>query len=321
MLNIIFITSMVKKLLPLGLGLLLLVSGCAGGKGFRMEIATGDDSSERLQELQESHQPASVPQNDLPDPTGDEFERMGDALLGKESYYLAYVHYEKSLKLKPDNLRVEYKKGLTLLLAKKNDEAIKQFNLVLEKDPEYSLAYEGLGRAHFQKRSYSTAEKNLRKAVELDPHLWRSFDYLGNILDYRKQHDMAIVEYNSAILAKPDEGSLYNNLGVSYSMAGKPDAAVEAFEMAIERNFRESRVYNNLGLAYANMKKYDQAFEAFRKGGGEARAYNNLGVIYLSRGRYADAAECFEMAIELEPSFYATAGENLKKARLLSRRQ
>jgi tetratricopeptide (TPR) repeat protein len=297
------------------------MSGCAGGKGFRMEIATGDGSSKRLQELQESHQPASVPQKDLPDPTGDEFERMGDALLGKGSYYLAYVHYEKSLKLKPDNPRVEYKKGLTLLLAKKSDDAIEQFNLVLEKDPEFSLAYEGLGRAHFQKRAFDEAEKNFKKAVELDPTLWRSFDYMGNILDSRRQHEMAIVEYNSAIRARPDEGSLYNNLGVSYSMAGKPDAAVEAFEMAIERNFRKSRVYNNLGLAYANMEKYDQAFDAFRKGGNEAQAYNNLGVIYLSRGRYAEAVDCFEMAIELEPSFYATAGENLKKAKILSRRQ
>ena len=298
--------------------------GCVGGRGFRMEIESDKSSGSQLEKLQENQEALSAELHknpDLPDINADEYEHLGDVMLGKGSYYLAYVHYEKSLKLKQDNLRVEYKKGLTLLLAKKSDNAVEQFQLVLEKNPQFSLAYEGIGRAYFQKKAYAEAEKYFRKAVGLDPQLWRSFNYLGNIWDRRKKHDMAIVEYNSAIEAKPDEGSLYNNLGISYSMAGKQDAAVEAFEMAIEKNFREDRVYNNLGLALAILEKYDQAFEAFKKAGGEARAYNNLGVIYFNRGRYQKAIECFEMAIELEPSFYATAGDNLKKARLYKKRQ
>lgn len=311
------------KILPLLLVAfsMLVFLNCAGGKGFRMEIETGNDSAKRIQELQESQQIDSVPQKKLPEPTGHEFERMGDALLNKNNYYLAYVHYEKALALQPDNLRAEYKKGLALLLAEKNSEAIDQFKLVIEKDPQFSLAYEGLGRAHFKNKTYAEAEKNFHKAVELNPKLWKSYNFLGNICDTRNQHDMAIIEYSSAIQVMPHEGFLYNNLGVSYSMAGKPEAAVEAFEMAIERNFRESKVFNNLGLALASLEKLDQAFDAFQKGGNAAQAYNNLGVIYMSRSQYADAVECFEKAIELKPSFYAKAGENLKKAKILSRQQ
>ena len=158
----------------------LIVSGCAGGKGFRMEIESGAPSggirSAAIEDAQ-AYENENSKIKKLPDPTGDEFERMGDALLGKGSYYLAFVHYEKSLGLKPDNLRVEYKKGLTLLLADKNDDAIEQFGLVLEKDPQYSLAYEGLGRAHFQKKAYSDAENNFQKAVGLNPQLWRIFRF------------------------------------------------------------------------------------------------------------------------------------------------
>ena len=36
--------------------------------------------------------------------------------LANGQYYMAYVKYEKALGLKPDNVRVVYKKGLIFLL-------------------------------------------------------------------------------------------------------------------------------------------------------------------------------------------------------------
>jgi tetratricopeptide (TPR) repeat protein len=61
---------------------------------------------------------------------------------------------------------------------------------------------------------------------------------------------------------------------------------------------------------------YQEALEAFRKGGGEAEAYNNLGCIYLKQKKYKEAIRCFEKAIQLKPTFYTKASENLRKARL-----
>ena len=122
--------------------------GCAGGKGFRMEIESGQDSDQRIQELAETQTAGELPAKDLPAMTGDEYERLGDALLSKKNLYLAYVQYDKSLQMNPGNLRVEYKKGLALLLGGKNDEAVQQFQIVLQKDPTYAAAYEGRGRAH-----------------------------------------------------------------------------------------------------------------------------------------------------------------------------
>ena len=98
------------------------------------------------------------------------------------------------------------------------------------------------------------------------------------------------------------------------SLAGHNQAAIDAFGKAIEKNYRESRVFNNMAVAYANLGHYDDATDAFRKAGGEAHAYNNMGCIYLEKGNYPEAVRCFEKAIALEPSFYAKASDNLKKA-------
>jgi len=294
--------------------------GCAGGKGFRMEIETGNDSGKKIQELAENQTEGELPTKDLPEMTGDEYERLGDALLSKKNLYLAYVQYDKSLQMNPDNLRVEYKKGLALLLGGKNDEAIQQFQIVVDKNPNYAPAYEGIGRAYFQKAEYSESEKKFLRAVILDPRLWKSYNYLGYIHDYRKDYKAAIHEYKSALQIKPEKGFIHNNLGVSYSLAGNYKKAVAAFDKAIELNYRESKVYNNMALALAHLDRYDEALDAFAKAGGEAQAYNNLGCIYLGRGMFGEAVISFEKAIELEPSYYAKAGDNLKKAKALNSR-
>ena len=310
----------VRILAVIPCAILFFLFGCAGGKGFHMEIETGNDSSQRIQELAEKQMQGDLPAKDLPEITGDEYERMGDALLSKKNLYLAYYQYEKSLQLNPGNLRVEHKKGLVLLLGGKNEDAIKQFQIVLDQNPDYAPVYEGIGRAHFQKKEYNQAEKNFLKAVVLDPRLWKSYTYLGYICDHRKDYQTAVHEYTAALQVNPGNGLIYNNLGVSYSLAGNYKKAVVAFHRAIDLNYREGKVYNNLAMALANLERYDEALDAFKKVGGEAVAYNNMGCIYMSRGMFEDAVRSFEKAIELEPGYYAKAGDNLKKAKVLSNR-
>jgi tetratricopeptide (TPR) repeat protein len=251
----------------------------------------------------------------LPEMTGDELERSGDLLLSRGNLSKAFVQYEKALKLKPDNIRVQYKKGLLFLLGRMNEDAIKEFQGILEREPEYALAYKGLGQAFSQVKKYDQAEENLRKAVELDPQLWKAHNSLGIIYDCQKRYDMAIKEYNAAIKLRPDNGFLYNNLGLSYAMAGENEKAINAFNKALEAKYFGRKVYNNLGLVRAKSGRYDEALETFRKGGGEAHAHNNLGCIYLEQGEFDKAISCFEKAIEINPTFYVKAGENLRKAR------
>jgi tetratricopeptide (TPR) repeat protein len=208
----------------------------------------------------------------LPEMTADEYEMLGDALLKKADLHLAFLQYDRSLKLNPKNVRVEYKKGLAFLMGKKIDDAIEQFNLVLEKDSDYALAYEGLGRAFFQKKDVEQAEKHFRKALKRDPKLWRSHNFLGNIYDGQRNFENAVHEYKAALRIQPQLGLLYNNLGVSFLLAGRYETAVEAFNNALTAQYTKSKVYNNLGLALAHLERYAQALETFKMGGGEARS-------------------------------------------------
>jgi len=250
---------------------------------------------------------------DLPEMTGEERERLGDSYFSKGGLHMAFVHYDKALRLSPDNPRLHYKKGLLFVAGGMNEDAIAEFQKVLEKEPNNALAYQGLGEAFFQSKRYDEAERHFKRALEIDPSLWKSHNFLGAVYDYAGRHDMASSEYHAAIALRPGSGLLYNNLGISHLLAGENEKAVWALERALELKAAGPRVYNNLGLALSRLGRMEEALEAFKKGGDEAQAYNNLGCAYMQRGEYATARRCFEKALALKPTFYHTADENLKR--------
>ena len=248
--------------------------------------------------------------------TADDYERLGDMYYDKDNLYNAFLQYDKSLKLEPDNFRVLYKKGLSLLAGGMEEDAINEFRAALQMKPDYALAYEGMGQAYFGMNQYDDGIKYLTKATELDGTLWKPRNFLGIIYDRQKNHTMAIMEYKAGIEINPKVGLLYNNLGVSYLQTGDYENAVNAFSRAIENKYDKSKVYNNLGLSLSKMGKYQEALINFKKAGDEAKAYNNLGCILLQQGKYKQAIDYFERAINITPYFYAIAFENLKKAKV-----
>jgi tetratricopeptide (TPR) repeat protein len=252
----------------------------------------------------------------LPEMSAEDYEASGDLCLGNKDYTMAFVQYEKSLALKPDNPRIYYKQGLIFLETGKPEDAVDSFQKMLEREPDQALVYQGIGTAFFKMRKYDVAEKHFLKAVELEPALWKARNYLGNIYDFQKKFDKAAREYAEAIRVRPDEGVLYNNLGVSLFLAARYDESINAFKEALWRKGPKERAYNNLGLVLAKTGRYGAALDAFMKGTGSAQAYNNLGCVYMSQGEYPEAAQAFNKAIELSPTFYEKANENLKKIQL-----
>ena len=252
-----------------------------------------------------------------PEVSAEALENSGDVFMNNGDLSMAFVQYEKALKMKADNYRIHYKEGLLFLAVNQNKEAAGEFRKVLDREPEHAPTHEGLGQAYFRMKEYSEAKKHLMKSIKLDPSLWKAHTFLGIIYDHERKHDLAAQEYAAAISLRPADGLLYNNLGTSYMLAGRYREAVNAFQKALETRYQpKERIYNNLGLALVKLERYDDALEAFRKAGGEARALNNLGCAYLRQGQIEKAIGCFESAIDASPTFYTTASDNARKARL-----
>ncbi|HXH13865.1 MAG TPA: tetratricopeptide repeat protein [Alphaproteobacteria bacterium] len=251
----------------------------------------------------------------LPEMTAAEYERLGDTYLRQGNINMAYLQYDKALRMEPQQVRVRYKVGLLFLRRGSPDEALKEFQAILQHDTTFALAYEGIGQVLLQKANYDEAELYFRHALALSPELWQCHNFLGILYDRQQRFDEAIAEYRAALALQPAQGFLLNNLGMSYYLKGDYEGAVQAFMEALRTAPAQNRIHNNLGLALAKLGRYDAALEAFKNAGDDAKAYNNLGMIYLGEKRYQEAIAAFEKAVQLSPSYYAKANENLKVAK------
>jgi Flp pilus assembly protein TadD/LysM repeat protein len=256
-----------------------------------------------------------VPLKEPPEMTAAEYERSGDDYFNSGNLQQAFLQYDKSVRLEPENLRIRYKIGLLFLLNKMFSDAMLEFQEVMRKEPQNALAHEGMGLALFQQQKIAEAERYFIKALELNQNLWKSHNCLGIIYDKRKDYPRAIAAYQKAIALKQDNALLYNNLGLSYLFSGNYDSAIKAFDTAMGFRSVPNKVYNNMGLALGLSGRYQEALETFKKVSDEATAYNNLGCVLLMKGDYERANQAFEKAIKLKPSFYTIANENLKKSR------
>ncbi len=299
---------------------IFFLSGCSqnstmAGKDTLKDPFAGKYSVKNLPRQPTNPAQRDVPLKEPPEMSAAAYERSGDDYFNSGNLQQAFLQYDKSVRLEPENPRVRYKIGLLFLLNKMYDDAILEFQGVLKKEPQNALAYEGMGLALFQQQKIAEAERYFTKAIELNQNLWKSHNCLGIIYDKRKDYQRAIAAYQKAIAIKQDNALLYNNLGLSYLFSGNYDSAIKAFDTAMGFRSVPNKVYNNMGLALGLSGRYQEALETFKKVSDEATAYNNLGCVLLMKGDYQKANQAFEKAIKLKPSFYTIANENLKKAR------
>src|SRR5437016_260258 len=77
----------------------------------------------------------------------------------------AAVHLHKSIQANPNQTASYYYLGLIAEEKGQSGEAIARLADVVKRDPEYSPAYEALGRMLVKEQKYPEAEEALRKAV------------------------------------------------------------------------------------------------------------------------------------------------------------
>ncbi|GFM36994.1 tetratricopeptide repeat protein [Desulfovibrio psychrotolerans] len=229
---------------------------------------------------------------------------------------LAFEQYSRAAALDPGLTQARFRRGMVLLEKQLPAPALEEFTAVMEQNPDYAPGFAAAGKVYFMNGLYPEARKLFEKALVLDASLLEAYDHLGAIHNYNKEYQNALATFRNALEKHPDAVYLFNNVGLAHSMLGQDAEAVEAFRKAIMLGAPSSKAYNNMGLALCRMGRYREALEAFRAAGGEAAAWNNLGYFFFLDGQYPRAITSFEKAIELEPTYYQRAAENLKRARL-----
>jgi tetratricopeptide (TPR) repeat protein len=221
----------------------------------------------------------------------------------------------------PDNERAHNNLGTALDDEGRTDEAIEQFQRVLQIKPDLAEAHGNLGHALSKVPGrMGEAIAQYRESLRLKPDYFRAHINLGNALEDEGHIGEAIEQDEEALRLRPDFAQAHSNLGSALAkMPGRVSEAIDECEEAIRLKPDLAEAHSNLGSALAMVpgrldEAVAQSAEAIRLQPGDAKAHNNMGnVLVKAPGRLDDAIAQFEEALRLRPSM-AEAHNNLGNA-------
>jgi tetratricopeptide (TPR) repeat protein len=110
-------------------------------------------------------------------------------------------------------------------------EAEKAFKEVVEKDPTYANAWNGLGWSQFNQGKPLNAKVSFEKCLEIEPEHPAALNGLGWIAKGQGKTDEAIGHWDKAVAAAPTGTAALNGLATTYMELKQYDKAVQYYEM------------------------------------------------------------------------------------------
>jgi TolB-like protein/predicted Ser/Thr protein kinase len=181
--------------------------------------------------------------------------------------------------------------------------AIAQFDDAIGKDPDYALAYAGLGDCYTLLGAWNYArpidvyplgKAAATKALELDPTLAEAHASLArNRIGFDWDWSGARAEFERALQLNPGYGTAHYWYSYYFLAMGKLEDAAQKVKRAVELDPLSLNTNAELGRNFLYLRQYDAAIEQERKALEIDRTFNLahelLGTAYLYEGRYAEA--------------------------------
>jgi tetratricopeptide (TPR) repeat protein/TolB-like protein/tRNA A-37 threonylcarbamoyl transferase component Bud32 len=196
------------------------------------------------------------------------------------------------------------------------DSAIQVFERALTLDPNYALAFAGLGDAYWKKygstKEVSWIEKSrtaCQQASRLDAKMSSAYVCLGTLASGTGNYLEAAQQFERAIESEATNDSAFRGLADSYEHLGRREEAEKTYRRAIEVRPHYWAGYNWLGVFYYRQARFREATEMFSQVVALAPdsflGYSNLGASLVDQARYAEAITALEHSIAIRPYDYA----------------
>jgi tetratricopeptide (TPR) repeat protein len=203
---------------------------------------------------------------------------------------------------------------------KRSKEALKTgakfFQQAVEKDPNYALAYAGLGDSYLMfgvyeimppRDCFPVAKKYIQKALQLDNSLAEAY---ATLIDINVHYDWDVEEgeanFRRAVTINPNYGLAYHWHSEILVMRRQFEKAMEASQMALSIDPYSSVINNQLATNFIYAGHFQKALEQLRKtlayDSTFAVAHHYAGILYTALKQYPQALLHFGRAMQLDPT-------------------
>ncbi len=165
----------------------------------------------------------------------------------------AIKEFEKVIELEPNFIFGHFCLGLAYSQKGLNDRAISKLRLVkaLSRDSQLNAyVYNSMGNIYASEKKYDEALSKFTRAVEEDPNFSNGYFNAGAICFNQRRYGEAIEYFEKAKEALPSDWEVNYCLGKAYTLAGNPREALQSLKKAFSLNPTESKIVFELGVLY-----------------------------------------------------------------------
>jgi len=190
---------------------------------------------------------------------------VGMALYEQGRVAEALPHFERGLKLGPDDPAAHNDLGLALAKLGRLPEAVAQYEAALQLEPAFAEAHNNLGLALSELNRPVEGLEHLRTALRLRPGLATVHFNLGNTLAQLGRLDEAVAHFLEAIRSNPNDAAACTNLGNVLARAGRIAEAIRWYETAARLDPGDALAQYNLAMMLAQVGRTSEAIEHFQE--------------------------------------------------------
>jgi len=200
--------------------------------------------------------------------TPDELYMVGFAFFQLENDNKAIEFYDKAIKSGLDNGSVHFYKGVSFCYLKKYDEALKEVNIALQKEPTNQEFMNQKGQIYRYQGQEDKALEFFVEATKLpntygEPFFWIAYIYHG-----RQEFKKALELYYVALDKVPQHNSYYittlQSIGqLEYTYTKDYKKSANAYTQAVTLDPKDYQYYPKLIKAYNGAKEYAKADSVF----------------------------------------------------------
>jgi len=175
-------------------------------------------------------------------------------------------------------------------------------NIKLGRAPESGLIP---GDALYRDHKYQEALQEYQRVLEAQPELYQAYVQIGLCYYQLDDMDNALAFFQKALEKMPASPDILTNLAAIYLQRGDLEQGVQYIKQLDEKSITDPSLYYNIGVLFFKEGHIDLAIEYLQKcvsvDGEYLEGYYQLGLAFLNKGNGDEAKKCLQKVIELAP--------------------
>jgi len=184
------------------------------------------------------------------------------------------------------------------------EQAILQYNMAIEIDPDFFEAFAYKGEALMLVGDYTEALESFDKALDIkndSAEIWLNH---GFTLSELYRYNEALESYNESIRLNNSNKKAWYNKANTLGILGDYGGALESYDIALSIDSNYSKAWYNRGYYLHKIAKYDEALSSYYNAilinPNYTEAWYNRGDTLSRLGRYQEALDSYSKAINLD---------------------